>query len=85
MVIDGFVRIGAGARIRPFVTIGLIDGRMKGPRIGPNVKIGTGAKVLGPVVLGERAHVGANAVVLRDVPAATTVIGVPARPVGSQK
>ncbi len=83
VVIDGLVHIGSGARIRPFVTIGLIDRQIKGPTIGANVKIGTGAKVLGPIVIGDGAQIGANAVVLSDVAAATTVVGVPARPLGS--
>ena len=49
--------------------------------IGPNVSIGTGAKVLGPVHVGAGAKIGANAVVVDDVPESATVVGVPARPV----
>lgn len=41
--------------------------------------IGAGAKILGPITLGEGAKVGANAVVLEDIPARTTAVGVPAR------
>lgn len=82
VVIDGFSEIGPGARIRPFVTIGLLEGGLQGPRIGRDVRIGTGAKVLGPVTVGDGATIGANAVVLHDVAAGVTVVGVPARPVG---
>lgn len=82
VVIDGFTRIGPGARIAPFVTIGLQAGSFDGPTIGSNVSIGTGAKVLGRVHVGNGAVVGANAVVVRDVEARTTVVGVPARPQG---
>lgn len=51
----------------------------KGPTIGAYTRIGTGAKVLGSVTVGDRAVVGAGAVVLEDVPEAATVVGVPAR------
>lgn len=81
VVIDGFVEVGAGARIRPFVTIGLVDGTHEGPRIGDDVKIGTGAKVLGPITVGRGANVGANAVVVHDVAEGAVVAGVPARTV----
>ncbi|HUC17761.1 MAG TPA: serine O-acetyltransferase [Acetobacteraceae bacterium] len=51
------------------------------PTIGSRVIIGAGAKVLGPITVGDDARVGANAVVVQAVPAGTTVVGVPARPV----
>jgi serine O-acetyltransferase len=79
VVIDGMVNIGAGCAIRPWVTIGLMEGNFQGPTIGRNVRIGTGAKVLGPVTLGAGAAIGANAVVMIDVPAGATAVGVPAR------
>ncbi len=63
--------------IRPFVTIGLKEGQLEGPTIGRNVMIGTGAKVLGPITVGQKAKIGANAVVVKDVPDEATVIGVP--------
>src|SRR6187455_1014308 len=47
------------------------------PTIGDGVIIGAGARVLGPVVVGKGAQVGANAVVVRDVPDAAIVVGVP--------
>jgi serine O-acetyltransferase len=84
VVIDGLTEIGARARIAPFVTIGLRQGNIRGPRIGGDVEIGTGAKVLGPVTVGERASIGANAVVIDDVPAETTVVGTPAHPVSER-
>jgi serine O-acetyltransferase len=61
----------------------------KGPTIGAYTRVGTGAKVLGSVSIGERAVIGAGAVVIRDVPEAATVVGVPARvvrqgPVGDE-
>ncbi|MGH7040692.1 MAG: serine O-acetyltransferase [Acetobacteraceae bacterium] len=51
------------------------------PTIGNNVIIGAGAKVLGPIHVGDNARVGSNAVVVDDVLADTTVVGMPARPV----
>ena len=82
VVVDGLVQIGSGVVLAPFVTIGLRAGDYEGPRIEDEVRIGTGARVIGPVRVGAAATVGANSVVVEDVPAGTTVVGVPARPVG---
>jgi len=79
VVIDGVVEIHPGVTIRPWVTIGLKEGNIYGPTIKGGAKIGTGAKVFGPVTVGARAMVGANAVVVKDVPDGATVAGVPAR------
>lgn len=49
------------------------------PTIGNDVVIGSGAKVLGPITIGDRVKVGANSVVLKDVPSDCTVVGIPAR------
>jgi serine O-acetyltransferase len=81
VVIDGLVEIHPGVVISPFVTIGLQPMDVVGPTIEQGARIGTGAKVLGRVRVGAGASVGANAVVLDDVPAGTTVVGAPARPV----
>lgn len=83
VVIDGITEIGQGVVIAPFVTVGLTTGDFRGPTIGAKARIGTGAKVLGPIEVGEGARVGANAVVLTDVPADATAVGVPARIVAS--
>ena len=55
------------------------------PTLERGVVIGAGAKVLGPITLGERAKVGSNAVVVRDVPAGATAVGIPARIVEDHK
>jgi serine O-acetyltransferase len=86
VVIDGRTRIGRNCQINPWVTIGLSNSRRygfsaDGPAIGDEVHIGTGAKILGPVTIGDYVRIGANAVVIGDVPANTTVVGIPARPV----
>ncbi len=49
------------------------------PTLAAGVVVGAGAKILGPIVIGERVRVGANSVVVKDVPADRTVVGVPGR------
>ena len=49
------------------------------PTLGKGVVIGAGAKILGPILVGDGAKIGSNAVVVRDVPAQATAVGVPAR------
>jgi serine O-acetyltransferase len=78
-VIAGFSEIRSGSLIAPFVTIGLIAGDARGPTIGHFCTIGTGTRVLGPVVIGNRAKIGTNAVVVDDVPEGAVAVGVPAR------
>jgi serine O-acetyltransferase len=63
----------------PWVTIGPSGGDSRGPVIERGVRIGTGAKVLGRITVHRDAKIGANAVVLEDVPVGATVAGVPAR------
>ena len=79
VVLDGLVEIGPGVVIAPFVTIGLLAGDVQGPVLEAGVNVGTGAKVIGPVRVGEGATIGANAVVVDDVAPGTTVVGAPAR------
>jgi serine O-acetyltransferase len=50
----------------------------RAPVVGNNVDIGAGAKLLGPIRIGDNVHIGANAVVLRDVPDNSVAVGVPA-------
>jgi serine O-acetyltransferase len=51
----------------------------RGPTIGAYTRVGTGSKVIGAITVGERAVIGAGAVVISDVPEAATVVGVPAK------
>jgi serine O-acetyltransferase len=85
LVADGLVEIHAGVVLAPWVTIGLRSGNVRGAIIERDVSIGTGAKIIGPVRIGAGASIGANAVVVDDVPAGATVVGAPARPVGAAK
>jgi serine O-acetyltransferase len=78
VVMDGLVEVHSGTVIAPWVTLGLRGGDVVGPTIEEGVSIGTGAKVIGRVRVGAGAQIGANAVVLEDVPAGTTVVGIPA-------
>ncbi len=77
VVINGSVRGGAGVKIEHQVTIGAE--KRQSPELGDDVFIGAGAKIVGPVRIGDGARVGANAVVVHDVPAHSTVVGIPAR------
>ena len=77
VVINGSVRGGSNVKIEHQVTIGAE--RRQSPVIGNDVFIGAGAKVIGSVTIGDGARIGANAVVVHDVPANTTVVGIPAK------
>lgn len=81
IVIHGATVIGDDCIIRQNVTLGNrnLDRPLEAPRLGARVNVGAGAKILGGVTIGDDAQVGANAVVLRDVPAKALVAGVPGR------
>lgn len=77
VVINAAVRGGSGVHIEHQVTIGAE--RRRSPILGDEVFIGAGAKIVGAVLIGDGARIGANAVVVDDVPAHQTAVGVPAR------
>ncbi|MEM9118190.1 MAG: serine acetyltransferase [Cyanobacteria bacterium P01_F01_bin.56] len=70
--------IGNNAWINQQVTIGYRD-RSGRPQLGNNVRVTAGAKVIGHISIGDNVTVGANAVVVKDVPENCVVVGVPAR------
>jgi serine O-acetyltransferase len=72
-------RIGADVKIAQQVTIGGRSRLVGVPVIGDRCFLGPGAKILGPITVGEDSVVGANAVVIHDVPPRSVVAGVPAR------
>ncbi len=81
VVIGETARIGRDVTSYQGVTLGGtgLEPDKRHPTLGDRVLIGSGAKLLGPIVLGDDVKVGANAVVLRDVPAGATVVGIPAK------
>ncbi len=84
IVINGRTTIGKNATIAPYATLGLSNSSRvvfgsPGPTLGDDVFIGSGARLLGPLQIGDRVQIGANAVVLDDVPSDHSAVGVPAR------
>ncbi len=79
VILGGLTRIGRGCHFAPFSGMGLAPGSAIGPTVGTNVFVGTGARILGNLTIGDDARIGAGAVVLKDVPAGALAVGVPAR------
>ncbi|MEM6107152.1 serine O-acetyltransferase [Mycobacterium sp. 050272] len=79
VVIGETAEIGDDVTIYHGVTLGGIstDPGKRHPTIGDRVIIGAGAKVLGPIKIGEDSRIGANAVVVKEVPSSSVVVGVP--------
>ena len=80
IIISGDAVFGDDCIIRNGVTVGLKHTGQRGsPILGDRVDIGAGAKILGPIRIGNDVIIGANAVVLTDVPPNSLAVGVPAR------
>ncbi|WP_428420373.1 serine O-acetyltransferase [Methylibium sp.] len=81
VVIGETAEIGDDATLYHGVTLGGTSGRAgkRHPTLGDGVVVGAGAKVLGPITIGDRARVAANSVVIDEVPAGATVVGIPGR------
>ena len=80
VVIGETAEIGDNVTIYHGVTLGGTgkDNGKRHPTVGNNVIIGCGAKILGPISIGDGAKIGANSVVLKDVPKGKTAVGIPA-------
>lgn len=77
IVVNNEARVGARCRLHPCTVIG---GRATGaPRLGDDCYIGPGAKLMGNIEIGDHVRIGANAVVNKSFPAASILVGVPAR------
>lgn len=80
VVIGETATIGDDVTIYHDVTLGGVSaGAIRHPQVGNNVIIGAGAQLLGPIRIGNGARIGSNAVVVKDVAEAATMVGVPAR------
>jgi serine O-acetyltransferase len=81
IVVHGSTIIGDDCIIRQGVTLGIrnLEQLQAAPVLGDRVNVGAGAKIIGPVRVGHDAAIGANAVVLEDVPEGAIAVGIPAR------
>ncbi|RNI25365.1 serine O-acetyltransferase EpsC [Flexivirga caeni] len=81
VVIGETAEVGDDVMIYHGVTLGgrSLDRVKRHPTVGNKVTIGAGARILGPVTIGDDAQIGANAVVVHDVPDASVAVGVPAK------
>ena len=87
IVIGSGVTIGENCKIFNGVTLGNKDtetSEVCHPQLGNGILIGTGAKILGNIRIGDNAKIGANSVVLKDIPANSIWAGVPAKEVMSR-
>jgi len=87
VVIGETAEIGADVTIYHGVTLGgtSLDKGKRHPTVGDRVVVGAGAKLLGPIMIGADSRVGANAVVVRDVPPKSVVVGVPGQVVSKTR
>jgi len=81
VVVGETAEIGDDVMLYHGVTLGgrMLDSGKRHPTLEDGVAVGAGAKVLGPVVIGARTAIGANAVVTRDAPADSVLVGIPAK------
>ena len=92
VVIGETSEIGNNVTIYHMVTLGGVSPSIESnqqrnvkrhPTLMDNVVVGSGAQILGPVVVGKNAKIGANAVVTKDVPENAVMVGIPAKNVGT--
>ncbi len=79
IVVNGNSKVGKNCRIQEGVNLGSTNGNSEAPQLGDNVFIGTGAKLIGDIKIGNNVCIGANAVVTKSFPDNITIGGVPAK------
>lgn len=84
VVMTPLAKVGSDCTIESGVTLGITNGIYQGPQVGNRVFIGTGAKIIGQIVIADGVCIGANAVVVKSVlEENVTVAGVPAKKVSN--
>ncbi len=89
VIIAGEVKIGRHCTFNPFSGCGLVHKRkvnhpwdgLIGPTLGDNVFVGVGARLMGPITIGDNVRIGANSIVIHDIPKDAVIIGIPAKPI----
>jgi serine O-acetyltransferase len=89
VIIAGETRVGRHCTFNPFSGCGLVHKRkvdhpwdgLIGPTLGDNVFVGVGARIMGPIKIGDNVRIGANSIVIHDVPSDSVIIGIPAKPI----
>lgn len=85
IVVNGNAKVGKNCRLHVCTTIGATNGKNAAPIIGDNVYIGTGAKIIGDIKIGDNSVIGANAVVNKSFPDGNiTIGGVPAKKISER-
>lgn len=87
LVVSPKSKLGERVSLHSDVVLGVRDGdwRVEAPMVGDDVTLGTGAKLLGSIHIGDRSIVGANSVVMKDVPADHIAVGIPAKVIPQKK
>ena len=84
IVVNGNSKIGKNCRIQESTTIGTTNGSNKAPKIGNNVFIGSGARIIGDIIIADEIAIGANAVVNKNfTEKGITIAGVPAKKISN--
>lgn len=86
VVIGETTEIGDNVTLYQGVTLGgvSLEAKKRHPTLGNNIVVGAGAKILGPILIGDNVRVGANSVVTKDIPSNSVVVGVPGRIISDQ-
>jgi len=81
IVIGETAKVGSGTLIYHGATLGAknVTKGKRHPEVGKNVMIGAGAKILGPIIIGDDSVIGSNSVVLMDIPPKSVAVGIPAK------